>query len=264
MGRTPTKRRAEWSLDELLQRYNLSLRPADLGELVLAGPIDFQTESATCGTIFDSFTVQLRIPADFPRSIPSVREIGGRIPPDFHQLADEGLCLGSPLRLRLAIARNPTLLGFVENCVLPYLIGFSIFERTGKMPFGELAHGGRGLLDEYRELLGVATDLACVGMLRLLGLKKRVANKKPCPCGSHKRLGVCHHRKLNSFRRIASRYSYASIAKQLEELARSGQGCANAHREAARPLPRGRVNRLETGEQAFERPTGALPKGHNT
>ena len=73
------------------------------------------------------------------------------------------------------------------------------------MPFNELAHGVRGLLDDYRELFGVSNDDSCIQMLKMLSLKKRVANKLPCPCGSGKRLGICHQKRLNPFREVASR-----------------------------------------------------------
>ncbi len=38
----------------------------------------------------------------------------------------------------------------------------------------------------------------------MLGVRKRIANKRPCPCGCNNRLGACSlHHKLNDFRKMA-------------------------------------------------------------
>lgn len=210
------RRDSTWGLDDLLDRYPaLSRRPSDCGDLMLAGTLDYQAVHPSFGTITDSFVLDFRIPPAFPRSIPTVRETAGRIPRDYHRLADGELCLGSPLRLLLTIAEHPTLIGFVERCVLPYLVRFTIYERTGNVPFGELAHGNRGLLDDYRQLLRARSDHACVRFMTLLGMKKRVANKLPCPCESGRRFGRCHHRQLNRLRMIAPRFYYTQAAAEL-------------------------------------------------
>lgn len=212
-----SKRYATWGLDELLDRHpGLSRRPSRSGELVVAGTLDYRTEHPSLGAIEDAFTIELRIPAVFPRVVPRVRELDGRVPADFHRVLNGDLCLGSPLRLQLILSKNPTLVGFVGKCVVPYLVGFNVFERTGEMPFGELAHGNRGLFDEYKQIFGVRADSACVQFLHLLSLRKRVANKRPCPCGSGRRLGKCHNRQANSLRKVASRFHYRSLAAQLK------------------------------------------------
>jgi hypothetical protein len=156
--------------------------------------------------IVESFQVEISVPVDFPASPPTVKETGGRIPENFHRFPNNQiLCLGSPLRLKIELKRMPTLLGFVEACLIPYFYGYARFKHDGQMPFGELAHGRRGLLDEYRLLFDVSDDCACVQMLEMLSLKKRLANKRLCPCRSGKRFGRCHQRRLSPFREVASR-----------------------------------------------------------
>jgi hypothetical protein len=222
MRKNRAKRHAEWRLDELFDRYDLSIRPSQLGELILAGVVDFRTEHPSCGSIEDAFKIEIRVPADFPVSVPSVWETGGRIGQSFHRLQDGSLCLGSPLRLQLTVSRHPTLLGFVDKCVLPYLVGYSIYKKTNRMPFGELAHGGNGLVDDYSAILGMPTGKACAESLRLLSLRKRIANKKRCPCGKG-RLGRCHNRQLNRLRPLANRSAFATLALQLEQALRSSR-----------------------------------------
>ena len=83
-----------------------------------------------------------------------MREIGGRIPRSFHKLNNAELCLGAPTRLQLIVAESPSVLRFVERCVIPYLYGYSHFERHGVMPFGELKHGAEGVREDLASLFG--------------------------------------------------------------------------------------------------------------
>ena len=98
---------------------------------------------------------------------------------------------------------------------MPYLAGYCIHEKTEKMPFGELEHGTPGLLEEYARITGATSNAACIGFIECLGLRKRVANKRMCPCGSGRRLGRCHNRRINPLREIASRAWYRGTAREL-------------------------------------------------
>ena len=61
--------------------------------------------------------------------------------------------------------------------------------------------------------------------LCLTGMKKRVANKHPCPCGSGRRLGRCHCRRVNHLRRTIGRTwfqaEYQRVASLLEDMKES-------------------------------------------
>jgi len=220
--------RSPWSatlhrlgIDDLLRRFpHLALRPHRDGRIVIAGDLQFSAVVLRFGTIEDAFSVEIHIPENFPSRLPSVFERDGRIPKTHHKMTDGSLCLGSPLVLRLKAVKGRTLLAFVEACIVPYFAGYSIYERTGEMLFGELAHGIPGLLEEYGRLTGATSDAACIGLIECLGLKKRVANKRMCPCGSGRRLGRCHNRRINPLREVASRAWFRNTARQLK---RSGQ-----------------------------------------
>jgi hypothetical protein len=206
----PTHKRYEsWGLRDFTARYaGLSLRPARGDGIRLVGELAFRAATGE-ETVEDSFEVDVRFPRGFPDEIPTVFETEGRIPPDFHKLEDGSLCLGSPLRLRLILTRHPTVTGFVERCVIPYLFGFAVWTRTGRMPFGELAHGAKGIFQDLMSLLGARDKAQCLAFLKLLSLPKRHANKRPCPCGSALRLGRCHNRTLHRLRAVGSRSYYA-------------------------------------------------------
>jgi hypothetical protein len=205
-------------LDELFDRFpELSIRPSHSPDLAIAGTIEFQTTHRDCGTLTESFDLEIRVPQKFPRVLPTVSETQGRIPSTFHHNGNRELCLGSLLRLQLIVQRNPTLLGFLEGCVIPYLINFAVSKRTGNLPFGELKHGARGLLDDYRSILHANSDQCCLGLLELLKIKKRIANKRPCPCASGRRLGRCHNKHLNRLRRQAPRSQFSVVLAELRQ-----------------------------------------------
>ena len=203
---------AKWGVRELLDKYaGLRIRPAPARTLTISGTLAFTAQPKDKRSITDQYDVDILVPCAYPKEIPSVRETGSRIPREFHKLQNGDLCLGSPTRIRLLQAETPSLLSFVERCVIPYLYGYSIVEAGGTMPFGELAHGGQGLRDDLASLLGIYDDQKLVAFVRLLAAKKRLANKQRCPCGSGLRLGHCHNRRLNVLRSCLGRRWFASL-----------------------------------------------------
>src|SRR5262249_54930098 len=147
--------------------------------------------------IDEEYEIEITVAPGFPSCVPSVRETAGRIPTAYHKRDDGRLCLGSPTRILLLLAAVPTLRGFLERCVVPYLYGYSYFEKHGTPPFGELAHGEAGIREDFASLFGITDPRRAREFVRLAGMKKRLANKQPCPCGGALRLGRCHHRRVN-------------------------------------------------------------------
>lgn len=189
-----------WRLDEVLLKYpGLRLAPTRNSEVQVAGMLAFDAQPQRTMRLADEYEVKLSFPSG-SREIPRVRETGGRIPHSFHHLEDGCLCLASETNLRLILAGSPTGLGFVEKCVIPYLYGYSYFERYGQMPFGELEHGTPGIIQDLAFLYGTPREDVLLDFIRLTAMRKRFANKQPCPCGSKRRLGRCHNRQVNALR----------------------------------------------------------------
>lgn len=211
-------RLARWHIDELLAKYSgLRLQSTLHGSVEIAGTLLFVATMAGLETIQDEYEIQLHVPESFPKWIPTVYEIAGRIPQNFHKLDSGALCLGSPTRLRLALTRRPTILGYVDTCLVPYLYGRSYFERYATMPFGELDHGLKGVRQDLALLFGTIRVDRVSGFARLTAMKKRHANKKACPCESGKRLGRCHHhRRVNELREQLGRGWFGHIAKHAD------------------------------------------------
>jgi hypothetical protein len=182
--------------------------------LKFTGELHFQVIGPGGEAIEDSYAVELRIPPSFPtvtrNDAPTAREMAGRIPKTYHKLEDGSLCLAAPTELRLGLGEAATLCDFVEGFVIPYLYGYSSFVRGGGLPYGELEHGTEGLRQYFASLFGVSDRDAALEFVRLASLKKRVANKEPCPCGKRKRLGRCHHRLVNKLREQLGRGWFAA------------------------------------------------------
>ena len=166
----------------------------------MAGRLEFAAQAPGLELIEDRYDVEIAIPYDFPTSIASVRETAGRIPSTYHTLTNGSLCLGSRIRVRLIASASPSVLRFVERCVVPYLYGHSYFVKHGVMPFGELEHGEQGTLQDLGSLFGTTDRMQGAEFARLVTMKRRRANKHPCACGSRLRLGQCHNRKVNWLR----------------------------------------------------------------
>ena len=199
-------------VEEVLQKYpELRLQPSAGDETVLAGSFEFSAQARGHVQMSDCYEISISVASNYPRTVPLVREMANRIPCNFHKLDSGHLCLGSPTRLRLILAETPSLLSFIERCLVPYLYGYSTVEGGGDLPFGELSHGVPGLRDDLASVLGVETDKILIGFVRLLASKKRKANKLPCPCGSGMRLGQCHNRIINRVRSDLGRGWFSSL-----------------------------------------------------
>ena len=213
-------------LREFLRDYPLmAIRPSAETHLRLKGRFVFLANHATEGEIQESFALQIDVPKSFPNDLPRVKEIGGRIPHvgEYHVNRGGSLCLGSPLSLLVKISKSPSLNGFAENCLVPYLFAISRkLKSGGSLPFGELAHGAKGVLTDYAQLFGLKELGEARYALQLLGMKKRAANKFPCPCGCGIRLGRCKFNyRLREIRALASRTWHKKeyqLLRKMEEL----------------------------------------------
>lgn len=209
----------------------MRLVPTVDGTRTYEGEFRFVGSTREWGTLEDSYHLRIAMDPD-PQSLPQVWEIAGRvacIDPTHVNPALDGtrtgtLCLGSYLRQKIEAGQPPTLVAFAKRCIVPYLYSISLRERgSPAFVFGELAHGEDGLLQDYEQIFGLRGKASIIQALRLSALRRRIANRAPCPCGCGRRLGKCpvHHR-VNALRRVASRGFLASLTdgKRLSILAR--------------------------------------------
>ena len=209
--------KADIGLGTFLSEYpNMSVEVTTDGstDIILSGSFDFAAKFKNEPEVHDSYSLEIRVPINFPAAVPRAKELAGKIPRDgkHHINPDDTLCLGSPLRLKLLIRDEPTLTGFASNCLVPYLYWIT----TKKFAVGELAHGDAGIIADYMTLFKLNDPKQIIPALKILALKKRLANKMPCPCGCSVRLGRCEKRFiLNQYRKIAARRWFRDHIKTL-------------------------------------------------
>jgi len=192
----------EQFLDLSLSFPNLRLQKDVKGPWYVSGVLKFSREYLG-HPIDDEYSVKIIVSEHYPDVLPKIFETGKRIPKDFHHYQDESLCLGAPLAVKQKFSRQPTLLGFVDNCVIPYLYSFSYQSRFGKMPFGELSHGGIGILEYYQDLFGVNDRRRVLKLLQILADDNYRGHDR-CPCGSGKRIRSCHGKLLLKLQKLQS------------------------------------------------------------
>lgn len=197
-------------LDEFLgEQPFISIKPSHENYLLLEGEFRFTADHEGLPRITDSYRLRISVPASFPRDVPSVSEIGGKIPrsPHYHVNADGTLCLGSPIRVMTTLMAEPTIPGFSRRCIIPYLYAMTAkLHEGGAFIFGELSHGTPGEMEDYKVLLGLQRSDQVPQAIRCLLKKKRIANKMICPCGCHRRLGRCRfNQTIKQFRHLLPR-----------------------------------------------------------
>ena len=194
----------------------MAIAPSANGAVIFQGWLDFSAQPTHGQEITDSYEIRIEF---LSNQRPKAWEIGGRISrdPGGHIFADGSLCLGSPLKLELILSECSIPQTFVERCLVPYLYAESSKAiHGGKMPFGELAHGTEGIVDDYCSILGAQTIDQAKSALTALSLRRRVANKKPCPCACGRRLGRCrYHIVINNLRTALPRSHYAARLQDL-------------------------------------------------
>ena len=160
--------------------------------ILVSGSLRFEASADGLETIAESFDIELSVPHAFPDSSPQAKEIGGRIGADYDHLNPDGtLCLAVPIEQRRLFLEQPTLLGFVNLLLVPYLYGFSFWTKHGYHPFGEAPHGAEGILDHYVETLGLEGPVCALAVISFL-FEHGYRGHHDCPCGSGRRVRVCH------------------------------------------------------------------------
>jgi hypothetical protein len=188
----------------------MSISPSRQDATVLQGTFSFTAQPKNKPSIIDSYNLRIVVPWQFPAVLPTVTEQDRKIPRDGkHHVnwGDSSLCMGSPLRLLWELSKWPDLVGFAETCLVPYLYNISYrLQNGGDYILGELPHGNPGVIQDYLDLFRLKTKDQVLEVLRLLGMKRRIANRRKCPCGCGNRLGRCGlHLKVNAFRSIVPR-----------------------------------------------------------
>ena len=161
-------------------------------ETVLSGTLAFEASTDGFETITDRFEIELSIPYVFPDILPRVKETAGRIERSYPHINRDGtLCLAVPVEQRRIVFEQPSLLGFVNRLVIPYLYGYCYWKQHDKYPFNEQEHGEEGIVQHYIDTLHLADEMAVLAVVSFL-FEHGYRGHHSCPCGSGLRVRNCH------------------------------------------------------------------------
>jgi hypothetical protein len=153
------------------------------------------------GRAVDRYQVSIDVPVDYPRSLPIVREVGGRIPwkADFHVNSDGVACVLLPDDRWRCFPEGAPFVRFLEGPVHDFFLGQSLVALGEEWPFGQWSHGAEGVREYYQWLLQTE-DLGTI--VRFLQVLARLNWKGhlDCPCGSGKKIRRCCHSKTLDLR----------------------------------------------------------------
>ncbi|MFN0217361.1 MAG: hypothetical protein ACKVP4_00960 [Hyphomicrobium sp.] len=144
-------------------------------------------------TWLDSYLIRVDLPDAYPRGLPAVYEIGGRIPRTdaYHVNADGSLCLGVPEELWIKHVGRFEIDVILDGPLRTFLLGATDKLKGRDWPYGERAHGPQGLCQFYAPVIGSSDPLHVLDLIQMLSAK-RIKGHWPCPCGSNLQLRKCH------------------------------------------------------------------------
>ena len=166
-----------------------------VGGITLSGALPFTVHYNGHESITACFDVELCVPESYPDDLPIAWEIGGSIREYEHKNPDGSLCLCVPIKSRIVFHRKPTLLGFVELLLLPFLYGYCYWKKHGIHPFGEQRHGSAGIVQFYVDTFDLKCEKDAVEVIRFLS-RYGYDGHRSCPCGGGRLVKRCHGKTL--------------------------------------------------------------------
>jgi hypothetical protein len=169
------------------------------------------------GVELDRFTVEIRIPEAFPREIPIVFEKAHRIPHDvdWHTFQSGNLCVIVPEEWFLN-PHSDSLIAYLDGPLRNYFINHALAEAGQPRPMGARDHGAPGLFEAYGEIVGTTNHSAIVKYLDYCTAKKLKLHWK-CPCGSGRRVSICHLGKVIELRKRVPRWIAEKALNRLKQ-----------------------------------------------
>jgi len=146
--------------------------------------------------LWAEYQIKMMVPNEFPFKLPLLKETTNALPSNFeHHLAGNYICLGTECELLDYLEMNPDVTCFVDEIVSSYFYSATYFNKYGNVPYGERSHGLPGIIEYYKERLGVDNEQQLFSLLYIVAFDK-YRGHDACPCGSGKLLRSCHGSRL--------------------------------------------------------------------
>lgn len=175
-----------------------------------------------------NYNIKIIIDSESPFSS-KVYETKGAVRKDYeHKYKDGMLCLSTPIDLKLAEAKDCSLVTFFNDFIEPYFFSYDYFERYGYYPFDDRCHGSVGIIDSYCDITGIKDYEKLAKLIMDISLGKYTyRGHLNCPCGSNNKTRNCHPNILNLFQNesIIEQVSrdYNFILRELNEYKRKAK-----------------------------------------
>ena len=157
-------------------------------------------------SIRDSYLIRIDIPWNFDLfHIPLAYELAGRIPKSFHHYVKGNLCLGINIANYEKISQDCTLLGYVDNLLVPFLYAYSYYEKYGKMPYGNEGHDRDAVFLYFKEKFSDVPEERLLDLIIYMYMPHVYGSHRPCLCGSGLPMRSCHFNLLKELIHIYPR-----------------------------------------------------------
>lgn len=149
-----------------------------------------------------AFDIEIKLPDDYPASLPEVKELGGKIPiEDDRHVNDNGTCcLTVPAKMYQDLGIDYSIVHFIDKFVVPFFANQVHYEIHGVWANGDYSHGKKGIFEFYAELLNIQI-LTVIAKLMKIALQTFPKLSQKCPCGSGKRLQKCHKLQISNLKK---------------------------------------------------------------
>jgi hypothetical protein len=174
-----------------IQEFFPKLSLVDPDRSIISGEIDLVD---SFGEYLDTYSIEIRSSPLFPSRFPYLYETGERIPKNFDWHVFEGTgicCIKVPAEEILECQKDLTLIGFIENQVLPYLFN-QTFRRIHGYFLNERRHGIPGFIDFYSDVLKTLDVDHLIYLLNFAIHAQEPNRVSVCFCGSHLKYRHCH------------------------------------------------------------------------
>ena len=186
--------------NEWLQTHYPKLK-IDVLNKVIEGDIGF-TRAYQGYELTDSYKVKISLQIDGVSLLPKVYEGSSKIVEiarkhkkelsDLHINADGSFCLAVTEREEELFEGTFNIKEFFKNSLEPFLFQMSYYDREGRFPWGEYAHGHLAYFELYAEEKIDIKRLFELVEKRDLVKAVTTTRQSACLCGSGKKLRACH------------------------------------------------------------------------
>ena len=169
----------------------------------LKGCIEIKDEF---GKVWDTYNVKVIYPSKFPKEVPILYEVGGRIPKDdeHHINMDGSCCLSIPALEMITLKKGITTSSFLKELAIPFLANQTYKRKTGKFAGDEFRHGVDGLYQFYSDTFSTKDLCTILTLLAKIVLNQLPERNELCSCESGRKYKHCHLRAVQYLSPVSS------------------------------------------------------------